>query len=367
MTSEELAPRAAKSPSGRRQGLIRIAKWMITAAVVVGLAFALRSAIEGWRTESEKLATQIIELDLAIAQTTDVALRRDLIDQRQRLSASTPRLGNLRWGWIGLASVLYAAGLLPPGLLLHRALRSLGEHPHLSTTIAAQLLGHLGKYVPGKAMVIVLRSGALQRDGVRVIAATIGVFMETFLMMSVGAAVAGAVICWLPVPAWMTVMAILAAVAASLPTLPPVLRLVAARVAKSERTVGSMEAMGLFVSGWACSLVSWALIGGSFTALIYAIPSVSELPDPGTLYAIATAAISLAIVAGFASLLPGGAGVRELVLATILGVSLGSAHGLLAAIAARLLFIVVEGLLGTLAWIWLRRRRYSSHLPLLSL
>ena len=59
----------------------------------------------------------------------------------------------------------------------------------------------------------------------------------------------------------------------------------------------------------------------------------------GTLFAVSTAAIGLALVAGFASLLPGGAGVRELVLVTILGISVDSADALLTAIAARLVFI----------------------------
>ncbi len=90
-------------------------------------------------------------------------------------------------------------------------------------------------------------------------------------------------------------------------------------------------------------------------SLIIAIPTSSELPSWGELYAIATAAICLAMVIGFASLLPGGAGVRELVLATVLGVSLGSVHGILAAIAARILFIVVEAALAGSFWLWLRR------------
>ncbi len=341
--------------SVRRQSLIRLAKWMIMIAVAVGLSLAIRSAIQGWREETEKLQVKIGQLDRSIAATDDARRREELISQKEGLQASVPRWSNLRWQWIGLAGLLYGAALFPPGMLLHRALRSMGETPRTGTTIAAQLLGHLGKYVPGKAMVVVLRSGALSRDGVRVLPATVSVFMETFLMMAVGAAVAGVVVCWLPVPGWIITLAILVAVAASLPTSPPVLKLVAARVSQSEKSVGTKESVGLFVAGWFCSLVSWLLIGGSFTALIVAIPSPTELPEAAQLYAIGTAAISMAVVAGFASLLPGGAGVRELVLTTILGVSVGTAHALLAAIAARLLFILVEAILGASAWWWLRR------------
>ena len=60
------------------------------------------------------------------------------------------------------------------------------------------------------------------------------------------------------------------------------------------------------------------------------------------------------MVIGFAPLLPGGAGIRELVLATVLGTSLGTAHGLLAAIAHRVLSIVVESILAAGSWFWLR-------------
>ncbi|MCG8652375.1 MAG: flippase-like domain-containing protein [Pirellulales bacterium] len=338
----------------RRRRIVRLARWLIAALVVLGLGVAARSAIHGWQTETQKLEEQLEKLGQRLEQA-DSKQRGELLEEQRRIRQNVPSVGNLRWRWLGLAALLYGAGLIPPALVLHRALLGLGEHPRLSTTIAAQLLGHAGKYVPGKAMVIVLRSGALSQDNVRVLASTVSVFMETFLMMAVGAAIAGVVICWLPVPTWMIVMAILVAIGASLPTFPPVLKLVAARVAKSEPTVGSMRTTRLFLAGWLYSFCSWVLIGASFTALIYAIPSASALPSLGQLYAIATAAIALAVVAGFASLLPGGAGVRELVLTTILGVALGTTHGLLAAIAARLMFIMVEGLMGALAWCWLRR------------
>jgi uncharacterized membrane protein YbhN (UPF0104 family) len=58
--------------------------------------------------------------------------------------------------------------------------------------------------------------------------------------------------------------------------------------------------------------------------------------------AASVAAIALAMVAGFVSLLPGGAGVRELTLALILGPVVGQSQALLAAILARGVFLVVE-------------------------
>jgi uncharacterized membrane protein YbhN (UPF0104 family) len=335
--------------------LVRVAKVLIAIAVVVGLYFAALSAVTQWKIESDKLRLQIAEIDQALKQTDQTAARSELQKSRDKLQATVPRLENLRWDRVGLASLLYAIGLIPPSFLLRRALLSLGQKPSVGTAIAAQLVGHVGKYVPGKAMVVILRAGALTRDGVRPLAATVSVFLETFLMMAVGAAVAGAVVVWLPVPSWIAITAVLVAILASLPTLPPILRRVAARVSKLDvAEIDAKIGMGLFAAGWGWSLLGWLLIGASFTALITAIPSSAPSPPPLELYATATAAISLAIVVGFASLLPGGAGVRELVLITVLSVSIGSVHGLLAAIAARIMFIVVESVLAGAAWTWLR-------------
>ena len=135
----------------------------------------------------------------------------------------------------------------------------------------------------------------------------------------------------------------------------PVLSLAAKRFTHSDRPLPPGAATRLFVAGWICSLASWLLIGASFTAITYAIPSGTPMPPLATGYAVSTAAISLAMVIGFASLLPGGAGIRELVLTTVLGVSLGPAHGLIAALTARLVFLVVEAVWGSFAWLWLRR------------
>ena len=116
---------------------------------------------------------------------------------------------------------------------------------------------------------------------------------------------------------------------------------------------------GLFMAGWAWSSLSWLLIGASFTLLVAAIPGFTiadaeDMPGVVELYLVCTAAISLAVVIGFASLLPGGAGIRELVVTTVLAVSLGATHAILAAIAARVVFAVVEGFVAMCCWLWLR-------------
>jgi len=330
-------------------------KGAITVMVVIGLYLAAIASIEQWQTESAKVESRLVEIDRELTSSLSSQQEHQLLEERQRLERSLPTLQNLNWSLIALAGLLYGIGLVPNGLLLHRALHALGQRPRLSTTVAAHLLGHVGKYVPGKAMVIVLRAGTLSRDGVKPLAATIAVFLETFLMMAVGAAVAGLIVVWLPVPMWISWMAVGMAVVASLPTLPPVMRIAAARVTKARDVRDDARiGFGLFAAGWGYSILTWALIGGSFATLMVAIPTSSPLPSLPVVYAIGTAAISLAVVLGFASLIPGGAGIRELVLTTILAVSFGPAHGLLAAIAARILYLLVEALIAGACWCWLR-------------
>ena len=87
------------------------------------------------------------------------------------------------------------------------------------------IIGHLGKYVPGKAMVVILRAGMIRGPGVDAPLAVVSVFFETLTMMAVGALMAaGIVAVWFrgqPLLFWASLgmMAV-----AGLPTLPPVFR-----------------------------------------------------------------------------------------------------------------------------------------------
>ncbi|GAA4458003.1 lysylphosphatidylglycerol synthase transmembrane domain-containing protein [Novipirellula rosea] len=345
---------AASHRSGRKKWL-RITKILIAIAVIVGLFFAIRSAARQWQTERERVVRQIHQIDLQIAAADDSITTRSLKQQRTALRQSIPTLANIRWSRIGLAALLYAAGTLVSAMVLRGWLAVLGHRPPAALVVAAQTLGHIGKYVPGKAMVVVLRVGVLKRCSVPVMPATICVFLETFMMMAVGAAVAGIVIVTLPVPLWMMVAAATGAVLASVPTLPPVLQIVATRLMGQTSDLGN-HAWLACGKGWAWSTLGWILIGSSFAMIVTAIPTAAPPASITQLLAIATASISLAMVIGFASLLPGGAGIRELVLTTILGLVTGPTHALLAAIMARMIFIAVECLMAFIAWVYIQQR-----------
>ena len=73
--------------------------------------------------------------------------RHDLADQQYSLS-------QLNGGWLFAAAVLYLFGLLPLGWYWHFLLHRMGQTPGRLESLRAYLIGHLGKYVPGKFMVV---------------------------------------------------------------------------------------------------------------------------------------------------------------------------------------------------------------------
>jgi uncharacterized membrane protein YbhN (UPF0104 family) len=358
----------------------RIAKAIIAMIVVIGLALATRGAVDQWNQQRDAAQQRVAEINRLIETETSVDQRRRLEVRLNSARAEVPSFENLRWSKIGLAGLLYAMSLIPGGIVLYEATRAVGYRVPVGEAVSAQIVGHLGKYVPGKAMVVVIRAGRLASAGVPVLAGSISVFLETFLMMAVGAAIAGCLIFQLPVPRWIAWTALIFGIVATLPTLPPIMTWVVQRVSRhkgiatesAEEPLRGTETLPVgvsetesratgappgtpasgdwrfFVSAWGWQLVAWVLIGTSFFCLVDSIPGGSNPFSASTVFAASLASIALAMVVGFASLLPGGAGIRELTTAVVLAPVVGPSQALLAAILARLLFIVVE-LLAVLA------------------
>ena len=88
--------------------------------------------------------------------------------------------------WLCVAGVLYLAGLAPCWVFWHRTLWAMGQRPRWRESMRAHWIGHLGKYIPGKAMVVVLRTGLVYSDRVNRTVAATSVFIETLTMMAVG-------------------------------------------------------------------------------------------------------------------------------------------------------------------------------------
>jgi glycosyltransferase 2 family protein len=165
-------------------------------------------------------------------------------------------------------------------------------------------------------------------------------------------------------------------VLAGLPTYPPLFRRVVQYLQRGRGIeVGRDTLRGLnaalMLRGWLWMTLSWGLIGLSLWATLRALPG-----DSRTIWAAladlpaVTACAALAIVLGFASLLPGGVGVRELVVVTLLAPLpyTGTAKALAAAILVRIVWLVAEVVLSIILYvgpspdrsIWQGRSQASS-------
>ena len=331
-------------------------RWVVVTLVIVGLVFAVERSVSSYHRLVADIDASIARIDSRLDCQTGLEpeTRRELVRRRADLRASRPDWRRVRVTWLWIAALAYAVSLLPPALVLRSMVAAMRHPLSVRTAVLAQTIGHLGKYVPGKAMVVVIRSGLLNRRGIPIRVGATAVFAETLLMIGVGAAIGGTIVAMLPVDRWIMVAAILGAIAAAVPTLPPIFRRVVARIAGTDNAISDRSfGYAVWIRCVVWSAVSWTWVGLAMTAVMLAVPSSAlTVPDfssgmamtksLASVYPVATAAITTAMVFGFVSLLPGGAGVRELVLIAIIGTVTDPTHGLACAIATRMVFLCVE-------------------------
>lgn len=259
----------------------------------------------------------------------------------------------LSWPWLALSTLLYSLGQLPCGLFWSRILAALGQRVPLGAVIRAFYIGHLGKYVPGKAMVVVMRTSMLVPHGARPALAAVSVFYETFTMMAVGALVS-AIVLAVKYPErtdWLG-GAILMVGITGLPTFPPIFERIVRRLraSKADEAEASHELrrIGLlnFLSGWGLMTIAWFLMGLSIWAVVRGAGFTSDRTTSawplGEEWTICTIAAALSVVIGFLSFIPGGFGVRDGVLFSVLGWVYGDAAAMVTAILVRLVWLVAE-------------------------
>jgi uncharacterized membrane protein YbhN (UPF0104 family) len=246
--------------------------------------------------------------------------------------------------WIALSAGLYLAALLPEGLFWHWALQSLGQKVGLFATMRAYYIGHLGKYVPGKAMVIVLRTGLLY-GRVDTGIAVASVFLETLTMMAVGACIAVPVLAIWFLHDWrFLLIAVLTAMAAGLPTLPPVFSRLSRLLGVGRSSPEVAEKLAGFkyrtlAAGWIIMIFGWVVMGASLWAMLRGLSYDADWPDMWYRY---TAIVAMAVVGGFASMIPGGLGTREFVFTGLLGPLIGTNGAVIVSVGLRLAWLVAE-------------------------
>ena len=259
-------------------------------------------------------------------------------------------------GPFALSVVLYLSGLVLFGLYYWRVMAAsatpIGRYP----AVRAYLISHLGKYVPGKAMVVVMRAGLSTPYGARAATAAFASMYETLLMMGAGGLLTAVAFGWDATVA-LAVPGLGRTATVPLPMLglglgaiflvvvdPKVFPRLAALARLPFPGVGP-DALPTFtrrlqLEGLAWSTLGWISLGLSQVAVLRAI-----LPEglPGSAWPTAIASVALATVAGFVvPIAPGGLGVREWVLWTALASAIDKDRAVVAALVLRLAWVVGE-------------------------
>jgi uncharacterized membrane protein YbhN (UPF0104 family) len=272
----------------------------------------------------------------------------------------------IRAGWL-LASVgLCVLGWAPSVWYWRKLMSSLGEHVSWKHAARAYFCGHLGKYVPGKAAVIVIRTAMLRSEGVRTATAALTVTYETLAYMSSGLMTIAALLPWwadehgitkhLPttfsgravwaVPAFLTcflgwivfsqfffqLVRRLAKVSDRDPRSASETATPAAD-AEMKADLPSKLSLRVCLSGIVPLAGGWLLSGLSLGCSVRA---VSDAPVSLSHVAVWTVAVATANILGFVAVFaPGGVGVREGLLMRLLTPHIGPLPAVLVALIAR--------------------------------
>jgi glycosyltransferase 2 family protein len=276
---------------------------------------------------------------------------------RSALAQLSQRDWHVRWEWLIVAGIFYVIGLAPIAWFFQRALAALGYPTPFSAALRAYFLGHVGKYVPGKAIAVLMRVIGVRRwvPSWRVV--LVAAFLDTIIMMAAGALLAAVLSAFvLRSEPYIWLLAAGMAVATGAPTCPPILRWLArigiAKKPADERMEPRSGApastalnlhgidLALLAKGWVVSVFCWVLLGLSLGATMRGI-GVSEIQPINDL-PLMIVVIAFSVVAGFLSFLPGGLGVRDAILMQLLVPRCGEANAFIAAVLVRLVWLVSE-------------------------
>ena len=251
----------------------------------------------------------------------------------------------VRWEWLVLAAGLYLVSMALSALYWRRLMIHLGASPGLVPCLRAYYISTLGKYVPGKAMALVMRVGMIRAEGVSPSLAGITTFCEVLTTMGAGALLASALFVLFgpiapasnlwdtvvglvrlnlspdhPVDRWALVVVSLALTGVTLgPIFPPVVNRLVDRFSSPLARFGTVPRLRLrwLIEGLLRIMPAWVLMGLGVACAFQAIPG-AELPWTLPMLGRLTAIMGLSYVAAFLLWTPGGLGVREFLLGLLL-------------------------------------------------
>jgi uncharacterized membrane protein YbhN (UPF0104 family) len=276
-----------------------------------------------------------------------------------------------RWGWLVLATIVSVAGWLPSVWYWRELLRAVGVRPDGGQLLKAYYCGHPGKYVPGKAMVILIRATILSQNGVPAPTTAYTVTLETLTFMAAGCVTMVLLLPWmiaaLPQLAEQAEFIAQPACRVAFPLLAIIggigglaaLSRIAGRLA--ERMTGTLPAVGTpswripvrtFASGLAVFLGAWWLQGATLGLTLQAL---SPEPVSWSDWPLWTGTAAVSLVGGFLAIFaPGGLGVREGLLMELLRHQVGPHEAVAAAIVLRGVTLVGELLMAAAVYLFIR-------------
>lgn len=274
-----------------------------------------------------------------------------------------PELAEITWrpGWLALSALLYLSFLATSGWCWRRLLAHFGAPLPVSVAVRAYFISQLGKYIPGKALALLMRGLMVRGPNLRLGLAILTAFYEVLTTMAAGAFVAAVVFIVQPSDALdLHIHPVLAGFLllglCAFPLLPAVFNRVAARMANKLATqeAGPPPRIDILtlaqgILGVSCG---WCLLGVSVWCGLVAV-----LPEPPSLdvsiWLRCTGAIGLAYVGGFlAVFMPSGVGVREYFLLRLLGDAAPGALIAAAVLLMRVAWTAAELLLAGLLYPW---------------
>jgi glycosyltransferase 2 family protein len=300
---------------------------------------------------------------------------------------------DLHPGWLLLAALLYLMWFGGSTFYWRDLLASFNRRPPLLATARAYYIGQLGKYVPGKAVALLMRANLIHPFGVGRGLATLTAFYEVLTTMASGALVALLLfaffgndtpesLSWhalpqivkLQLPADVAIdrkdAALLCAFfvcAYGVPILPPIFNWVVHHVSLPFRRKDALVPrfqLAVLLKGILFTSIGWLFLGSSLIAVVYAVcgPELDWTPaKAGRMMAF----MALGWFGSFVIPVPGGLGPREglivlfltpeILTATNGDVDRARALAIVVALVMRLMCVTAElAAAGALYWLPMR-------------
>ena len=309
-------------------------------------------------TQTSSKANFVKWFRIVVAALVIAAIVYTGVKASKQLRESDFDFSQVNYAWWILAIAAYIAAMTLSCFFWHRVLLALGQKPKIAQSMLAFFASQLGKYVPGKAMVVVIRTDMIRGDEVRTAPAAASVFVETLTWIFVRSAIASVLLIFhFRDQVTLQIGAAILTLIAGVLTWPPIFRSIAIKLGSAKgRNIKKMFA-GLNLQtmsfGWLAMTIGWCLNGLSLWLVLCGIPGTEiTMAD----FPLTLACVSLATVAGFVSLLPGGIGVRELVMIPLLGARFGSVTAIIAAIVIRVVWLAAELLTSGIIYLYRRKR-----------